>query len=231
MSEELSGGSSFDGNVTIKQVGDIPINSRVTVDEETWGIPVDVNTSHRSYIKHAAMHLFATAPLIECDDKGNIKYVGEAKVHQIAKECIKDAYILHDELHAYKKNGSGSGDDSGSGGSGSGGSGSDDGLSNKTKSELIDMINGLEDEKKISDKYVEMLEDIVKIDSAYVEMLEKSVKESGKSLPEKPTDSSKISDDVLPTKPTIDDVKPKPEDPDNPSQDTKYPITQIENLR
>lgn len=217
MADETSGGS-FNGEVTVKQVGAIPVNSRVSADEETWGIPVDVNTSHRSYIKHAAMHLFAAAPLIECDDKGNIKYVPEAKVHQIAKECIKDAYILHTELHDYKGKGSGSG-----------GSGSDDsGLSNKTKPELIDMINDLADEKKISDKYIEMLEDIVKINSVYVDSLEKSLKDAEMKLPDKPTSSTDISDDVLPTKPTIDDVNPKPDDPDKPSEDDKkYPIAQI----
>lgn len=241
MADETTGGSSFDGNVTVKQVGSIPVNSRVTTDEQTWGIPVDVNTSHRSYIKHAAMHLFAAAPLIECDDKGNIKYVPEAKVHQIAKECIKDAYILHDELHAYKKNGSGSGDGSGSGsGSGSGGSGSDDsGLSNKTKSELIDdinklngKINDLEDDKLVSNAYNKLLEDQVKINGKYAELLEEVIKDNGltSKLPTKPSDPSKITDVMLPTKPTIDDVKPKPDDPDKPSEDTKYPISQIENV-
>lgn len=104
MGEELSGGSSFDGNVTLKQVGTVPVNSRVPVNEETWGIPVDINTSRSGYINLAAMHLFASAPLIECDDNGNINYVAEAKVHQIAKECIKNAHILYEELDAYKKN-------------------------------------------------------------------------------------------------------------------------------
>ena len=221
MAEETTGGSPFDGNVIVKQVGAIPVNSRVTVEEQTWGIPVDVNTSHRSYIKHAAMHLFAAAPLIECDDKGNIKYVPEAKVHQIAKECIKDAYILHDELHAYKKDGSGSG------GSGSGGSGSDDGLSNKTKEELIDDINDLTDQKIVSDAYIKLLEDQVKINGKYVQLLEDTIISNKLTLPTKPTDASNITDINLPTKPTINDVKPKP---DNPTEDKKYPISQIENV-
>lgn len=294
LGETTSGGSSFDGNVTVKQVGGIPVNSRVSADEETWGIPVDVNTSHRSYIKHAAMHLFAAAPLIECDDKGNIKYVPEAKVHQIAKECIKDANILHDELHAYKKESSGAGSE-------------EDG---KTKKELqqenaalkkenaalteannsndqyIDILkNAIKDKadtNKIDDKYIENLEDRIKLDSSYITVLQNTIKNindnlkvnskyveilssklksssiqvpakptieeaGGKSddtvlpsrptkkddkatLPAKPTieeAGGKSDDSVLPTKPTIDDVNPKPEDP----EDTKKnPISQIENV-
>lgn len=236
---EASGGaSSFDGNTIIKQVGSVPVNSRVSVDEETWGIPVDVNTSHRSYIKHAAMHLFAVAPLIECDDKGNIKYVSEAKVHQIAKECIKDAYILHDELHAYKKDGNGD-------------SSTDDG---KTKKELqqenaalkeendaltetnnlndqyIDTLENAvkdkADDNKVNEKYAQKLEDKIKLDSSYINLLQNTIKTINDNLKveskyaEILSDKLKSSNIQVPTKPTIEEAGGKSDDSVLPSRPT-----------
>lgn len=94
---------SGDTTVILKKIGDVDIKSRVTSSDDTWGIPVDVGTSHQSYVNLVAMHLFAAAPLIEMDDHGNVNYVGDAKVHQIAKGCIKYANILYDELQKYKK--------------------------------------------------------------------------------------------------------------------------------
>lgn len=212
---EASGGSSFDGNVIIKQVGGTAVNSRVSADEETWGIPVDVNTSHRSYIKHTAASLFASAPLIEMDDNGNIKYVSESKVHQIAKECIKNANILHDELHAYKS---------------SSGSSEDDGKTkkqlqqenatlkeandaleeaNKTNQEYIDSleekVKDTTDDTKVDKKYIETLEDKIKEDVPYIDALETACEISEKYV-NALVSKLKASNITVPSRPTKDDL-------------------------
>lgn len=235
---EASGGAlSFDGNTIIKQVGSVPVNSRVTVEEQTWGIPVDVNTSHRSYIKHAAMHLFAAAPLIECDDKGNIKYVSEAKVHQIAKECIKDANILHDELHAYKKDGSSGSTDDGKTKQqlqqeNAALKEANDALTeaNELNSQYIDSLeNAIKDkvdDNKVNDKYIEKLEDKIKLDSSYINELQDTIKTINDNLKvdskyvEILTNKLKSSNIQVPNKPTIDEVGGKSDNSVLPSRPT-----------
>ncbi len=46
------------------------------------------------FVKEVAKTLFAAAPLIEIDDKGNISQISDAKVELIAAKYVKYAKIL-----------------------------------------------------------------------------------------------------------------------------------------
>lgn len=89
-------------DVKISYAGDIFVNSNVDPESYTHGIPVDVlvSTPGQSFIQDVAKHLMASAPLIEIDDNGNVKQVGDAKAKLIAGRCVQYATYLNDAVAA-----------------------------------------------------------------------------------------------------------------------------------
>lgn len=195
----------------ISYAGNVFVNSSVSPEDKTHGIPVDVliSSSKKDFILDAAKHLLAAAPLNELDDNGNLKQVPDSKAWNMAKNCMRYACMLGEVASGaedpvstiqngvipdYKKDGSNY-------------------ITQSEAQQYKAKNKELEDENKELEQKTLYLEKVVEWQSSYIADLQEAIDNAGLTPVPEPEN-----------KPETPDTPDTPDIPDTPDTPEVYPI-------